>query len=69
MSEYREWTLLLTGEHSGLVGEASYKFSGSPDYYERVDVVEKQRIAELEAKVARLEKESERLAAEDWNDE
>ena len=32
------WTLLLTGEHNGLVGKAGEKFVGAPEYYERVDV-------------------------------
>lgn len=32
------WTLLLTGEHHGLVGKAGEKFVGAPEYYERVDV-------------------------------
>ena len=32
------WTLLLTGEHSGMVGKAGEKFVGAPDYYQRVNV-------------------------------
>ena len=32
------WTLLLTGEHHGLVGKAGDKFVGHPEHYERVDV-------------------------------
>ena len=32
------WTLLLTGEHNGLVGKAGEKFVGAPEYYKRVDV-------------------------------
>jgi hypothetical protein len=32
------WTLLLTGEHNGLVGKAGKKFIGAPDYYQRVNV-------------------------------
>jgi hypothetical protein len=32
------WTLLLTGEHTGMVGMAGEKFVGAPDYYQRVNV-------------------------------
>ena len=32
------WTLLLIGEHHGLVGKAGDKFVGHPEHYERVDV-------------------------------
>ena len=32
------WTLLLTGEHNGLIGKAGEKFIGAPDYYQRVNV-------------------------------
>jgi hypothetical protein len=32
------WTLLLTGEHAGMVGKAGEKFVGAPDYYQRVNV-------------------------------
>ena len=32
------WTLLMTGEHAGMVGKAGEKFEGAPDYYQRIDV-------------------------------
>jgi hypothetical protein len=32
------WTLLLIGEHNGLIGKAGEKFIGAPDYYQRVNV-------------------------------
>ena len=32
------WTLLLTGEHNGLIGKVGEKFIGAPDYYQRVNV-------------------------------
>jgi hypothetical protein len=32
------WTLLLTGEHHGIIGEAGEKFIGAPEYYQRVNV-------------------------------
>jgi hypothetical protein len=32
------WTLLLTGEHHGIIGEAGEKFIGAPECYQRVDV-------------------------------
>ena len=36
--EQRGWTLLLTGEHYGLVGKLGEKFDSSPSHYDRVDV-------------------------------
>lgn len=36
----RSWTLLLTGKVNGCVSKVGDKFAGSPEYYERVDVVE-----------------------------
>jgi hypothetical protein len=32
------WTLLLTGEHHGIIGKAGEQFLGHPKHYERVDV-------------------------------
>jgi hypothetical protein len=32
------WTLLLTGEHDGIIGEAGEKFIGAPECYQRVNV-------------------------------
>jgi hypothetical protein len=32
------WTLLLTGEHHGIIGEAGEKFIGAPECYQRVNV-------------------------------
>jgi hypothetical protein len=32
------WTLLLTSEHHGIIGEAGEKFIGAPECYQRVDV-------------------------------
>ena len=32
------WTLLLTGEHHGIIGEAGEKFIGVPECYQRVNV-------------------------------
>jgi hypothetical protein len=32
------WTLLLVGEHHGIIGKAGEKFLGHPEHYERVDV-------------------------------
>ena len=32
------WTLLLTGEHTGMVGMAGEQFVGAPNYYQRVNV-------------------------------
>ena len=32
------WTLLLTGEHHGIIGEAGEKFIGAPKCYQRVNV-------------------------------
>lgn len=37
-----KWTVLLTGDNNGLLGEFGCKFDGSPSTYDRVDV---QRIA------------------------
>lgn len=33
-----KWTLLMTGDNNGLVGEFGCKFDGSPSHYELVDV-------------------------------
>jgi len=32
------WTLLLVGEHHGVIGKAGEQFLGHPKHYERVDV-------------------------------
>ena len=32
------WTLLLVGEHHGIIGKAGETFATSPEYYRRVDV-------------------------------
>jgi hypothetical protein len=32
------WTLLLIGEHHGIIGKAGEQFLGHPKHYERVDV-------------------------------
>lgn len=32
------WTLLLVGEHNGIVGKAGNTFEGHPEHYRRVDV-------------------------------
>jgi len=32
------WTLLLVGEHHGIIGKAGEKFLGHPEHYERIDV-------------------------------
>jgi hypothetical protein len=32
------WTLLLTSEHHGIIGEAGEKFIGAPECYQRVNV-------------------------------
>jgi hypothetical protein len=32
------WTLLLVGEHHGMIGKAGEKFLGHPEHYDRVDV-------------------------------
>ena len=32
------WTLLLTGEHHGIIGKAKEKFIGAPECYQRVNV-------------------------------
>jgi hypothetical protein len=32
------WTLLLVGEHHGIIGKAGEKFLGHPKHYERIDV-------------------------------
>jgi len=32
------WTLLLTGEHHGIIGEVGEKFIGAPECYQRVNV-------------------------------
>jgi len=32
------WTLLLVGEHNGIIGKAGDKFLGHPEHYQRVDV-------------------------------
>lgn len=51
--ECRAWTLLLTGDETGIVGGAGRHFEKHPRHYERVTVLERdpvvRRIAELEA--------------------
>ena len=32
------WTLLLVGEHNGIVGKAGHTFENHPEHYSRVDV-------------------------------
>jgi len=32
------WTLLLVGEHHGIIGKAGDRFLGHPEHYQRVDV-------------------------------
>jgi hypothetical protein len=32
------WTLLLLGEHNGIIGKAGDKFLGHPEHYKRVNV-------------------------------
>jgi len=32
------WTLLLVGEHHGIIGKAGETFLGHPEHYERIDV-------------------------------
>jgi hypothetical protein len=52
--ESRAWTLLLTGDESGMVGGPGRHFEKHPLSYERVTVIERdpalKRIAELEAR-------------------
>jgi len=38
MQEPVAWTLLLVGEHNGIIGKAGDKFLGHPEHYQRVDV-------------------------------
>lgn len=64
MSDERKWTALLTGEHNGLIHEHGSKFHGSPEYYERIDVVPMSILSELQERVAELDAENKRLKEE-----
>ena len=54
MSDERKWTALLVGERSGLLHQHGDKFHGSPERYERVDVVPMSILLELQAEVTTL---------------
>ena len=68
----RRWTILLTGEPgdrwrgvhvtNGLAGPPGHTFPGSPEYYERVDVVPATALAERDREIERLRANADRLA-------
>lgn len=47
------WTLLLVGEHHGIIGKAGDAFASAPEHYRRVDVYttppQRKPLTELEA--------------------
>ena len=57
MSDERKWTALLVGEHNGLMHQHCDKFHGSPEHYERVDVVPMSILLELQAENAALKEQ------------
>lgn len=66
MSDQRKWTALLTGEQNGLIHQYGDKFHGSPDWYERVDVVPMARLTEIEVENKRLREALRTIAM--WNE-